>query len=60
MAGEIAVRAYVTEAADDKLARYGCGLVGAVFQEQPAVTLQVIRCRNANDFPQRIRQAIGA
>ena len=45
MAGEIAVGAYVTEAAPDKLMRYGCGLVGAVFQEQPAVTLQVIgRC----------------
>jgi len=50
VAGEIAVGAYVTEAAPDKLLRYCWGLVGAVFQEQPPVTLQVIRCRT-RDFP---------
>jgi hypothetical protein len=48
VAGQIAVGAYVTEAAYYKLTRYGCGLVGAVFQEQPAATLEVLRCRMDN------------
>ncbi len=52
VAGEIGVGAYVTEAAPDKLMRHGRGLVGAVFQDQPAVTLQVIRCR-VDNLPQR-------
>src|SRR3569833_136615 len=42
VAGEIAVGAYVTEAAPFKLMPDGCGLSGAMFQDQPAVTLQVI------------------
>jgi len=52
VAGEIAVGAYVTEAASDKLMRNGCGLIGAMFQDEPPVTLQVIR-RRVHDFPQR-------
>jgi hypothetical protein len=58
VAGEIAVGAYVTEAALDKLMRYRRGLVGAMFKEQPPVTLQVIRGRLHN-FPY-CAQSVGA
>jgi len=52
VAGEIAVGAYVTEAAPDKLMRNGGSLIEAVLQNQPAVTLQVIGSRTY-DFPDR-------
>src|SRR5690349_4340449 len=43
--GEIAVGAYVTEPTRHKLAGYCGGLIGAVLEQQPAVTLQVVRGR---------------
>src|ERR1700731_635084 len=49
--GEIAVGAYVTEAARDKLACDFLRLVRAVLEQQPAVTLQVIR-GGCNDGPE--------
>src|ERR1700679_2793923 len=49
--GEIAVRAYVTEAARDKFACDVRRLVRAVLEEQPAVTLEVVRGRR-NDCPE--------
>src|SRR4051794_1395143 len=42
--GKIAVGAYVTEAALDKLASDSRGLSGAVLQQQPAARLEVRRC----------------
>ena len=50
MAGESGVGAYVTEAAPDKLMSDCWGLVGAVLEYQPAVTLQIFR-RCAHYFP---------
>src|ERR1700722_2365432 len=46
--GEIAVRAYVTEAARDKFACYRGRLVGAMLEQDPAVTLQVVGGRRDN------------
>jgi len=49
--GEIAVRAYITAAGEDKLvAHRGC-LRGAVLEQQPAARLEVQR-RSARDLAQ--------
>jgi hypothetical protein len=49
--GEIAVGAYVTEAARDKFACDFRRLARTVLEEQPAVTLEVLRGRR-NDCPE--------
>src|SRR5215469_5912883 len=51
MAGEIAVRAYITEPREDKLAAHRRPLSGAVLEQQRAAALEVLR-RSAGDLAQ--------
>src|SRR6185312_3919726 len=51
VSGEIAMRAYVSEPADHKLARDVCRLRCAVLEQQPAAALEVPRC-GADDLTQ--------